>query len=139
MAISLLLHHERAARLVEFHARDAKNPGLEDVITATAAKLKASGSLATESTAALVQRAAQQVFAQRLMDLGANESASSDVRAIARHFVGRLPALLFPVAECTTYGRVACAHGDAHRRREALQGAPVLAVRPAEAAAGAGR
>lgn len=99
MAISLLLHHERSARLVEFHARDTQNPGLEDVITAIAAKLKASGNLATESTAALVQRAAQQVFAQRLMDLGANDSASSDVRAIARHFVGRLPALLFPVAD----------------------------------------
>ena len=43
-----------------------------------------------------MQRAAQQVFVQRLMELGANESASSDVRAIAQHFVGRLPALLFP-------------------------------------------
>jgi hypothetical protein len=99
MAISQLLNHERAARLVEFHARDPRNPGLDDVIAATASKLRATGNLATESTTALVRRAAQQVFAQRLMDLASNESASSDVRAIARHFVGRLPALLFPTAD----------------------------------------
>jgi hypothetical protein len=98
MVVSQLLNHERAARLVEFHARDAHNPGLDEVVTAIASKLRASGSLATESQAALAQRAAQQAFAQRLMDLGANESASSDVRAIARHFVGRLPSLLFPGA-----------------------------------------
>ena len=94
MAISGLLHHERAARLVEFHARDAKNPGLPEVIQAIRTKLRAA-SLA-ETPAALSLRAAQSVFAMRLMELGANESASSDVRAIAQQQVRQLIMLVTP-------------------------------------------
>ena len=92
LPISLLLNHERAARLVEFHARDPKQPGLGEVMTAIARKLRASTSV--ENAAALVQRAAQSVFAMRLMELGANEAAAADVRAMAQSAVARLPELL---------------------------------------------
>jgi hypothetical protein len=92
VTIAALLHHERAARLVEFHARNGKYPSLQEVITATAERLRANTK--TETPAALAQRAAQSAFAMRLMELGANEAAAADVRAIAQVFVSRLPALL---------------------------------------------
>lgn len=110
MAISGLLNPERAARLVEFHARDPKNPGLPEVIQAIRTKLRAT-SLA-ENAAALSLRAAQSVFAMRLMELGANESASPDVRAIAQQQVAQLGLLVMPAgntagqasAEWTAHG-----------------------------------
>ncbi|MGI8672131.1 MAG: zinc-dependent metalloprotease [Luteitalea sp.] len=92
MAIGGLLNPERAARLVEFHARDASNPGLHDVVNALAERLRAS--TRTESPAALALRAAQAVFARRLMDLAADENASSDVRGIAAQFITQVPSLL---------------------------------------------
>ncbi len=92
VTIAALLNHERAARLVEFHARDAKNPSLQDVITAIGERLRANTKV--ETPASLAQRAAQVAFAMRLMELGANEAAAADVRAIAQVFVSRLPALL---------------------------------------------
>ncbi len=87
MTISLLLHHERAARLVEFHARDASNPGLPEVIGALRTRLR-SGS-GREDAFSPMLRAAQTVLVMRLMELGANEAATSDVRAIAQHQVGQ--------------------------------------------------
>jgi hypothetical protein len=92
VTIAALLNHERAARLVEFHARDAKNPSLQDVITAIGDRLRTT--MRAETPASLAQRAAQSAFAMRLMELGANEAAAADVRAIAQVFVARLPSLL---------------------------------------------
>ncbi len=94
MAISGLLNAERAARLVDFHARDARNPGLPEVIEAIRTTLRPAA--LQESQASLVVRAAQTVFVMRLMELGANESASADVRAIAQQWVGNLAALTMP-------------------------------------------
>jgi len=88
MTISLLLNHERAARLVEFHARDARNPGLPEVIQALRTRVRASSG--REEASAPAQRAAQTVLVMRLMELGANQSAASDVRAIAQHQVGQI-------------------------------------------------
>lgn len=88
MAISGLLNPERAARLVEFHARDARNPGLQEILVAIVERLRAPSSM--ESPAALVLRSAQALFARRLMDLASDESASSDVRALASRFVSGL-------------------------------------------------
>ncbi len=92
VTIAALLNHERAARLVEFHARDAKNPSLQEVITAIGERLRATRG--SRPPASLAQRAAQSAFAMRLMELGANEAAAADVRAIAQVFVSRLPSLL---------------------------------------------
>jgi hypothetical protein len=92
LTISALLNPERAARLVEFHARDARNPRLHDVLTAIATRLRADTSV--EHATSLVQRAAQSVFAMRLMELGANDAASADVRAIAQRFVEQLPTFI---------------------------------------------
>jgi hypothetical protein len=91
MTISALLNAERAARLVEFHARDANNPGLHEVIQAIRTKLRPTS--LREDASALALRAAQTVYVMRLMELGANESASADVRAIAQQQVGQVGAL----------------------------------------------
>jgi len=99
MTIAGLLNPERAARIVEFHARDAKQLQLRDVINAIGRAVR--GDMSRESTTALAQRAAQSVFVMRLMDLGVNENASSDVRSIAQRAVAGLPMMLFPEGQAT--------------------------------------
>lgn len=76
-----LLNQERAARLVQFHARDARNPGLAEVID----KILAStwkAPVATGYTGEL-QRTVDMVVLGDLMSLAANERALNQVRAIA--------------------------------------------------------
>jgi hypothetical protein len=79
--VSLLLHPERAARLVEYHARDAGNPSLEEVIekilTATVKAPQGSG------YAAEIRRVVSQVVVYHLMALAANKDAPAQARAIA--------------------------------------------------------
>ncbi len=114
MTLSALLNPERAARLVEFHARNPKNPGLHEVIQAIRTKLRPAN--LREDASALVLRAAQTVFAMRLMELGADESAASDVRAIAQQQVGQL--VLLATASGSTAAAASpawAAHGAALR------------------------
>jgi uncharacterized protein DUF4953/uncharacterized protein DUF5117 len=79
--LQFLFSPERAARLVEFHARNAENPSLEEVLDAILA--------ATWKTphgsgySAEVARKADGVVLYDLMALSANERASGQVRAIA--------------------------------------------------------
>jgi len=79
--LQFLFSPERAARLVEFHARNAENPSLEEVLDAILA--------ATWKTphgsgySAEVARKVDGAVLYDLMALGANERASGQVRAIA--------------------------------------------------------
>jgi hypothetical protein len=76
-----LLNAERAARLVQFHARDARNPGLSEVIDKIlAATWKAP--LAT-GYAGEIQHTVDMVILSDLMSLAAAERASNQARAIA--------------------------------------------------------
>jgi hypothetical protein len=86
--IGLLLNPQRAARLVEYHARDPRNPSLTDVID----KLVAATWRAPQAkgTAAEVQRAVNIVTLYHLMSLASNESASAQARAIAAHKLNQL-------------------------------------------------
>jgi hypothetical protein len=79
--LQFLFNSERAARLVEFHARDAQNPGLEEILDAilTATWKSAHGS----GYVAEVARTADRAVLYDLMALSANERASDQVRAIA--------------------------------------------------------
>ena len=76
-----LFNQERAARLVQFHARDARNPGLGEVIdrvlTATWKAPAASGYNGE------IQHTVNIVVLTNLMSLAANERAANQVRAIA--------------------------------------------------------
>jgi uncharacterized protein DUF4953/uncharacterized protein DUF5117 len=76
-----LLNQERAARLVQFHARDPRNPGLAEVIdrilTATWKAPVATG------YAGEIQHSVNSIILLDLMGLASGERASNQVRAIA--------------------------------------------------------
>jgi hypothetical protein len=76
-----LFNQERAARLVQFHARDSRNPGLDEVIDRIlAATWKAP---AASGYAGEIQHTVNMVVLTNLMSLAANDRASNQVRAIA--------------------------------------------------------
>ncbi|MFN2576456.1 MAG: zinc-dependent metalloprotease [Pyrinomonadaceae bacterium] len=78
-----LLNQERAARLVEFHARDARNPGLDEVLDKILqATWKAPMRSGYEGE---IQHVVNMVILNDLMALAAGERASNQVRAIAEY------------------------------------------------------
>jgi hypothetical protein len=79
--LQFLFNPERGARLVEFHARDAGNPGLEEVLDAIlTATWKAPHG---EGSKGQIANAVDMVVLYDLMALAANDHASDEVRAIA--------------------------------------------------------
>jgi len=77
----LLLNQERAARLVEFHARDARYPGLIEVVDKIlAATWKAPVAAGYPGE---IQHTVNMVVLGDLMSLAAGERASNQVRAVA--------------------------------------------------------
>jgi hypothetical protein len=79
--LQFLFNPERAARLVEFHARNAESPGLQEVLEAIlAATWKAPHG---SGYAAEIARMIDGVALYDLMALNANERAPDQVRAIA--------------------------------------------------------
>lgn len=75
-----LLHPERAARLVEYHARDAKNPGLDEVLDRVIAATWGASKAASGYDAA-VQDVVNEVALYHIMMLAANDQASAGARA----------------------------------------------------------
>jgi hypothetical protein len=76
-----LLNQDRAARLVQFHARDQRNPGLAEVIDRIlAATWKAP---AATGYAGEIQRSVDMIVLVDLMALASGERASNQVRAMA--------------------------------------------------------
>ena len=101
LAVSGLLQPARAARLELFHARDAANPGFEEVIRALLRHTwglpsgRGPGAQETaEGQLGEVRRAVQWLVATRLMDLGASPEAAPGVRAVATSGLRRLAAQL---------------------------------------------
>jgi hypothetical protein len=97
-----LLNPERAARLVQFHARDARNPGLTEVID----KILASTWKAPTATgyAGEIQHSVNMVILSDLMALAAAERTPNQVRAIASWKLDQLKTWLtvqsrFPIDE----------------------------------------
>jgi hypothetical protein len=81
IVVQLLFQPERAQRMIEYHARDAGNPGfdelLDDVLATT---WKAQSSPGYNGA---IQRTVNAVVLSHLMSLAADEHASSQVRATA--------------------------------------------------------
>lgn len=78
---NFLLNQERAARLVQFHARDARNPGLAEVIDKillTTWKAPVAKGYGGE-----IQHSVNTIILSDLMALASGERASNQVRAIA--------------------------------------------------------
>jgi hypothetical protein len=79
--LRFLFNPERAARLVEFHARNAESPGLEEVLEAiVAATWKTPHG---DGLRGQIANAVDMVVLYDLMALAANDRASDQVRAIA--------------------------------------------------------
>ncbi len=76
-----LFNPERAARLVEFHARYPGNPSLDEVLDSILTRTWKASMTSTYHTE--IQRTVNMVVLSELMSLAANERASNQVRAIA--------------------------------------------------------
>jgi hypothetical protein len=94
LSSSLLFQSQRAARLLEYHARDAANPGLEEVIDAVAAKSWLAP--LPKGLAGQVQQAVSLAAFQHVLALAADTKGSpvvsSAVLAALRARRTRLPA-----------------------------------------------
>jgi hypothetical protein len=79
--LQFLFNPERAARLVEFHARDRANPGFEEVLDAIiAATWKAPHSVGYQGE---IARVVDSVVLYDLLALASNEHATTQVQAVA--------------------------------------------------------
>ena len=81
ITLTQILHPERAARLIQYHARDPRNPGLGEVIDKVIAatwKRPRLGGLASET-----QRVVDDVTLSQLMSLASSDAAAGQARAIA--------------------------------------------------------
>ena len=82
ITVGLLLNPQRASRLVQYRARDAQYPGLEDVIEATVnATWKAPRATGFE---AATQAVTETAVSEHLLALAASIDASKEAKAIAR-------------------------------------------------------
>ncbi len=79
---TLLLHPERAARLVEFHAREDEQPGLAEVLDRIVDRVRRGS--AGASYEVQLERVAELAVLRRLMSLAADDQASAAVQALAR-------------------------------------------------------
>jgi len=94
-----LLNQERAARLVEYHARDARYPALSEVVDRIfGATLKAP--MGTGYNAE-IQRTVNMVLLMDLMSLASGERASNQVRAIAEAKLAELKGWLVQQQDLT--------------------------------------
>jgi Met-zincin/Domain of unknown function (DUF5117) len=92
LTLALLFDPQRASRLVEYHARDAGNPGLDEVLNSV---LKATWQAPRASgLAAETQSAVESATLESLLGLAASNQASPEARAIARFTVTALKTQL---------------------------------------------
>lgn len=86
--VGMLLNTDRTSRLVEYHARDRRQPGLAAVVDRVlAATWRAARVTGYHGE---VQRVVDSVVLYHLMALAANDRASTQARAIARYSLAEL-------------------------------------------------
>ena len=92
LTLALLFDPQRASRLVEYHAREAGNPGLDELLSAV---LKATWQAPRASgLAAEVQSVVESETLESLLGLAASNHALPQARAVARFEVMRLKGQL---------------------------------------------
>jgi hypothetical protein len=97
--LQFLFNPERAARLVEFHARNAENPGLEEVlddILESTWKSPREGAMTSE-----IARVVDDVTLRDLIFLAADENASEPVRSLVTHKLAELALWISHASEST--------------------------------------
>lgn len=92
MTIGLVLHPARAARLVEYHARDARMPSLESVMDRLIAfTFKSAAKTGYEGA---VQITVNNVLLNNMLKIAVSKDASTQVKGIASLEVGKLKTWL---------------------------------------------
>ena len=92
MSFGLLLHPARAARLFEYHSRDARLPSLESVMDkAIASTFKANAKTGYEGA---VQITVNNVLLSNMFSLAVDDESSTQVKAIANLEISKLKAWL---------------------------------------------
>jgi hypothetical protein len=86
--VGLILHPERAARLIEYHARDQHYPGLAEVVDQLLNSTFKKETL--PGYEGEIQRTVNTVVLYHLMQLTADEGASSQAKAVAFFKLGEL-------------------------------------------------
>ncbi len=111
-----LLHPQRAARLVSFHARDPANPPLDEVLAALVASTWGAPALASgvDPQDAALRRVAQRAALDGLLDLAGNGAATAEVRAIVERELEGLAGRLAASGSATGSASAAAAD-QAHR------------------------
>jgi hypothetical protein len=82
LAVSALVEPHRAARMIDYHSRDAANPDFREVVGALVRRTWYDAA-PRDAQQALIARAVQSLAVTRLMDLAASDAASTQVRAEA--------------------------------------------------------
>ncbi len=114
--LQFLFNPERAARLVEFHARDASNPSLEEVLDAVLeATWKAPRGAGYSGE---IARVVDNVALHDLMALAADENCPTQVRAVANLELARLQSWLPRPSEYSI--------DDAEREHRAFAGRQIM-------------
>ena len=121
LAISGLLQPQRAARMVEFHARDRANPDFKDVVDALILRTWKTATPSKDAYQAAIARAVESLTITRLMDVAANNEAAPQVRAVATQALRELSAML---------GATATATADVAHRRAARDDIERFLTRP---------
>lgn len=93
MTVGFILEPGRAARLLEYHARDSKNPGLGEVLDGLIAATWKSP-WQKSGYYAEIQKVVHHVVLHRLMQLVGTEEASPRVKAIAAYKLAELKGWL---------------------------------------------
>ncbi|MEJ7862734.1 MAG: zinc-dependent metalloprotease [Pyrinomonadaceae bacterium] len=94
MAITSLLEPNRAARLIDFNARNNANPHFREVVDALVKTTWTTPPPAQNSHQTAILRAEQSLTVTRLMDLAANANAQTQVRATATEALRALQRML---------------------------------------------
>ena len=126
LTLGLLFNPQRAARLVEYHAREGSNPGLEevlnDVLKATWQAPRANG-LAAET-----QTAVESATLEGLLGLAASAQTSSEAREIARFELTGLKTQLSSASGLPRAHRAAALARIAEFERDPAKFVPVAPV-----------
>ena len=142
LAISSLLQPDRAARLIDFHAREAANPDFAEVVDGLLGRTW-SAKTPESARAAIVQRAVQSLVVTRLMELAADQDAAAEARAVANQALRSIDGGLSMAADHPARAHLQATRDQIERffrRPEPPQKRPVpLAAPPGDPIGSSGR
>jgi hypothetical protein len=131
LAVSLLLNPERDTRLIDYHSRDTKNPGLDEVIDRLVTATWKTARIGIRE--AEVARTIDNVVLYRLMLLAENTQAFAQVRALAYLKLDDLRKWLLTRQTTDTAARAHFAYAAAQIKRYEDDPKQITIDKPADA------